>query len=409
MSLGSTRRIFRRLLKKPEHRLRSVPLLSVSCWKVAQASTCASANRPTKTPFQQLTRAVLPALLAMALAGRAPAQDLPAAITAETQKLVFHVAAAASLREGLRSTQQQARGAKIVKLRAFVAAESDSGSAAGMVREAFQKQGRPLPALSVIRVGALPRAAQAVWESVAEGKKAVNPHGLAFISGQAASSEKPSTQMVPLLEKSLADLRSAVKAADVENRDVLRATCFMTSLGDISLVRRLVEAEYPQAALNYVQLQRSPVRSVVECEAVARLRVSPGGSLQFIHPESLPRSPNYSQVAAVGAPRLAFTGAHLAMGLGEAEARLAFKKLEHSLELAGASIRQVAMSTLYPVFPAAADLVRKIRFEFYDPAHPPASTLLLFDGLPEKDASFGVDVVAVAGSAAALDPRLRQW
>ena len=39
--------------------------------------------------------------------------------------------------------------------------------------------------------------------------------------------------------------------------------------------------------------------------------------------------------------------------------------------------------------------VRAIRFEFYDKSKPPASTLLLFEGLPSLDASFGVDVVAL--------------
>jgi len=39
--------------------------------------------------------------------------------------------------------------------------------------------------------------------------------------------------------------------------------------------------------------------------------------------------------------------------------------------------------------------VRKIRFEYYDPARPPASTLLPFEGLPSMDASFAVDAIAV--------------
>ena len=40
-------------------------------------------------------------------------------------------------------------------------------------------------------------------------------------------------------------------------------------------------------------------------------------------------------------------------------------------------------------------MVRKVRFEFYDRARPPASTLLLFDGLPVSGAPFAVDVIAV--------------
>ena len=341
------------------------------------------------------SRAVLPALLAMAIPGAVQTQNFPAAVSSETQKLLFHVSAAPSLRQGLHSLQRRARGAKIVKLRVFVAAEVDPGSVPGIVQEAFRKHGQTLPALSAIRVGALTQGAQAVWESVAVAKKAINPHGLAFISGQAVSLQTQTTQMAPLTEKSLAHLSSALKAVGLESRDVLRATCFMTSLEDIGAVRRLVEAQYPNAALNYVQLQRSPARSIVECEAVARLRSVPGRSLQLVNPEDLPKSPNYSQIALVGAPRLIFSGAHLAPGFEEADARQVFKKLQHSLEQAGASIRWVAMSNLYPVSQPAADLVRKTRFEFYDQTRPPASTLLLYEGLPAKEASFGVDVVAI--------------
>jgi enamine deaminase RidA (YjgF/YER057c/UK114 family) len=40
--------------------------------------------------------------------------------------------------------------------------------------------------------------------------------------------------------------------------------------------------------------------------------------------------------------------------------------------------------------------VSQLRFEFYDRARPPASTMILFQGLPSLDASFGIDVVAVS-------------
>jgi len=36
-----------------------------------------------------------------------------------------------------------------------------------------------------------------------------------------------------------------------------------------------------------------------------------------------------------------------------------------------------------------------VRGEFFDSAHPPASLLLLFEGLPSMNAGFAIDVVAV--------------
>jgi enamine deaminase RidA (YjgF/YER057c/UK114 family) len=55
----------------------------------------------------------------------------------------------------------------------------------------------------------------------------------------------------------------------------------------------------------------------------------------------------------------------------------------------------MAWSSIYPLSGSIADEVRKIRFEYYDQARPPASTLLPFEGLPSMDASFAVDAIAV--------------
>jgi enamine deaminase RidA (YjgF/YER057c/UK114 family) len=40
-------------------------------------------------------------------------------------------------------------------------------------------------------------------------------------------------------------------------------------------------------------------------------------------------------------------------------------------------------------------LARKVRFEFFDTAKPPASTALVFEGLPSMDASLGIELIAV--------------
>ena len=45
------------------------------------------------------------------------------------------------------------------------------------------------------------------------------------------------------------------------------------------------------------------------------------------------------------------------------------------------------------IFPL--DKIRAIRFEFLDKTKPPASTMLLFEGLPAMDASFALEVIAL--------------
>jgi hypothetical protein len=71
--------------------------------------------------------------------------------------------------------------------------------------------------------------------------------------------------------------------------------------------------------------------------------------------------------------------------------------LEKALNSVGAKLSDTVMTHMYPLSSAAAECVRKVRFEFYDPKKPPASTLLVFEGLPSLDALLGMEVVTRAG------------
>lgn len=327
-------------------------------------------------------------------------KEPPATVIGETQRLSFRVSPLSSkgllsqqVRDALRSLFHQARGAAIIKLRAFVAGAGDMRRVQAIVSETFTDRRLPLPALSVVQVGGLPKeGAQVVLESVAVEKKTVNPNGLAFISGQVASVERPLAPLAPLMEKSLSKLKAAVAAARVAPKDVLRVTCFLSSLEDHPAVRQRVAAEFPAAALDLVQQQRAPIRTLVGCEAVARLAVAPESPVRFLDLSEAPQSP---QIALVNAPRLVLSGTQLAFGYTEPDARLAFQRLGKALEQAGTSLDRVVFSHAYPISGSVAELVRRVRREFYAQAAPPAGTILPFEGLPSLDASFAVDVIAV--------------
>jgi enamine deaminase RidA (YjgF/YER057c/UK114 family) len=330
-------------------------------------------------------------------------KDPPGAVIADTNRLAFHVSPLSArgllsqqVRDGLKVLLRATGGASIVKLRAFVAGSGDLRRVHDIVSEVFSERKQALPALTTVQVGALPlEGAQVVLESTSVTKKDTSEYGMAFISGQGATSDHPLDPVLPLAQKALASLRVAVKGAGSEPSDVLRVTCFLSSLDKIQEVRRTFDTEYPGAAANYVQLQRAPAHAVAECEAVARLRRNAGGSLQMLNPEGLTHSSNFSQVALVGASKVILSGTQVSFGFQESDARLAFQRLEKALEQLGGSLKSTAFSSLYPLSPSLAEQVRKIRFDYYDRARPPASTLLLFEGLPSMDAGFAVDVVAV--------------
>jgi enamine deaminase RidA (YjgF/YER057c/UK114 family) len=317
---------------------------------------------------------------------------LAAAVVADIQNLTFGVTYSEARGNAVEQVRQAASrmSKNLVSVTAFVLAGEDLNAVRSALDAQVVLRGRPV--LAVVGVGGLPEpGAKVVLEHVSAGR-AHNLHGIAFVAGQPASSEKPA-EVVPLVEKSFADLRKAHAAAAIDGADVLRVTCYMSSLADINAVRRLAEKEFPKAARNYVQLVRSADRGFVECETVVRLRSAPGEALKLVQPEGLSRSPNYSHVAMLGPGKVVFSGGHYAAGIQDSDARALFSSLDKALAAVGSGLRHVAMSSLYPTSTAAAELIRRIRFDFYDRTRPPASTMLVFESLPDA-APFAANVVA---------------
>lgn len=330
-------------------------------------------------------------------------KEPPQAIVADASRLAFHVSALSAkgllsqqVRDALKDLQRQTRGASIVKLRAFVAGSGDMRRVQSIVSETFTDRHQQLPALSVVQVGGLPLVgAQVVLESISVAKRPVNPHGLAFISGQQERGAGPAAAAAPLVERSLTGLDKAVRAAGSDPKDVMRVTCFVGTLSDVNTVRAAVARRFPSAAWNVVEVQRAVVRGIAECEAVARLRAAPEAPLRLLNPEGLTRSPYYSQVALVGPVRVAISGTQMAFGYQEQDLRLAFQRLAKAIESVGGRLTNIAMASLYPLSDRMTEQIRAVRAEFYEKGRPPASTMLSFEGLPSLEASFAVDVIVV--------------
>jgi enamine deaminase RidA (YjgF/YER057c/UK114 family) len=332
-----------------------------------------------------------------------PAVEPPSAVVVDTDRISFQVSPLSNkgllsqqTRDALKTMLRTNRGVTIVKLRAFVAGSGDLRRIGEIVAEVFTEKHQALPALSVIQAGALPMVgAQVVLESTALEKRPVNPNGLGFLSGQAA----------PSVGQSLDKLKSALRSAGLEAADVLRATCFVSSLDDPAAIGSAISASFPSAAINYVQMQREPVNPASECEAVARLHAGSTADVRFVNPPELDRSPNYSQVVLVTSPKLVITGTQLAFGAQENDIRLAFERLRRALAQFKAGFERIAMSHVYLTSTTMTEKVRAVRATFYNTTTPPASTLLPFEGLPSLDATFGVDVIAVPAEATASRPR----
>lgn len=340
--------------------------------------------------------------------------DPPSVLTVETNKLFFVTAPLSGkglltqqVKDGLKAILAQTRRLPVVKIRAFVAGTGDMRRIQAIVSEEFSDRKLPLPVLSVVQVGSLPLdGAQVQIEATAVEKKVVNPDGLAFLSGQAATREGPlQLHVAPLAEESLSNLRKAADATGAGAENILRLTCFLTSLDDVSEVRASAAKHFPAAQQVFVQTQRSPAATLVECEAVARLKKRPARPVEFVNPAGLAKSNMYSQAALIGAPQVVLAGSQLAFRYSEDDARLAFQRLDRTLAAAKSSLKHAVMVNTYPLSPLLMDLVRKVRFDYLNPAHPPASTMLPVEGLPAMDGAFALEVVALpSGSSSSPNP-----
>lgn len=329
--------------------------------------------------------------------------DPPAAVSVETARLEYYVSPlsgkgllSAQVRDAIKALRAQAKGGQIVKLRAFVAGTGDLRRVQAIVSEEFTEKKLPIPALSTIQVGLLPaEGAQVVMEAVVVAKKPVNPHGLGLLSGMGGIAKDDPDQVLPMLDRALTDLAKASVLAGSAKSDVLRVTCMLSSLTQIAEVRSRVSAAFPSAVVTHFQAQRGHATALAECEGVVRLQKPPAERVVFLNPAEMEPSPNFSKFVLTNAPQLVLTGTQAAFNYEESDVRLAFQRMAKVVEGQKSSMKKILFSNIYPLSTRMLETVRKVRFDYFDKAKPPASTALVFEGLPSMDASFALELIAV--------------
>lgn len=315
-------------------------------------------------------------------------KEPPAAVVADVERVVYFSSDLSAkgllsqqTRDGIRSLLQKSKGAAIIKIRAFVAGSGDLRRVQAIVSEVFEERKISVPVITTVQVGALPlEGAQVLLEAVGVDRKVQNEHGLMMLSGHPARKGAEADELMASLRKQ-----------KVEATAVQCVTCFLNHADHSGEVKRRLASTFPNASINVVQTQRLPAELFEECEAAAALPEVPRHSFEFV--DGIPGS--FSKVVLLAPGKLAFSGLQLAFRNENDDVRLAFVRLNKSLETVGAKLGDSVFTNFYPVTRSVGDKARKLRFEFYGSASPPASTLLLFEGLPSLDAILGVESVAV--------------
>lgn len=304
----------------------------------------------------------------------------PASVQADPARLAFvHAPLSArgllsqQTRDGIRALLQNARGARFVRIRAWVAGTGDLRRVPMIVSEIFSERKQPLPVVTVVQVGALPlEGAQVQLEAVVEQRR---PAGAGAVFA-AVSSRTP--------EETFARLRRTMAGAGVPPQAAGSLVCGVTSPELLDPVRREAAQAFPRTVLLAFQVQRLPAEPAVACEAAAPLAEPVPGGVRRL-----------DSAVALSVPRVIFTGAQLAFRYEESDARLAYQRLERTLQQAGSSLKAAVVLNIYPLSRQLAELAGRIRAEFVDPASPPAGLVVPYEGLPSMDAAFALEAVAL--------------
>jgi enamine deaminase RidA (YjgF/YER057c/UK114 family) len=304
----------------------------------------------------------------------------PLAVAAEPARLGFLHAPLSTrgllsqqTRDALRALLQNARGARFVRIRAYVAGTGDLRRVQAIVSETFADRKLPLPVLTVVQVGGLPvEGAQIQMEAAVEQRKPSGA-GVVFASVSSQTPEDTFARLAKTIEESGAQMDAAASLV-----------CGVTSPDLLEPARRAALEAFPRTIPVLFQLQRLPAEPAVACQASAMLpEPAPGGVRR------LPAA------VALSVPKVIFTGAQLAFRYEESDARLAFQRLERTLQQAGSSLKSAVVLNVYPLSRQLADLAARVRAEFVDPLHPPVGLVAPYEGLPSMDGAFALEAVAL--------------
>ena len=138
----------------------------------------------------------------------------------------------------------------------------------------------------------------------------------------------------------------------------------------------------------------SPAR--LDPEAVTALERAPKGPAEIVNPTQAA----FAQAALVNTPKFLLTGLATASGDPQVGVKTVFEKLTATLKSAGSGLPSVFYAYAYPADSNALQKYREVRFTFLDRQKAPASTNLVFEGLGDRDATIGIELLALPASEA---------
>ncbi|MDZ7639799.1 MAG: hypothetical protein U5J83_16370 [Bryobacterales bacterium] len=331
------------------------------------------------------------------------APEAPDYIKAETAKLAYLAVPledrgllSRQVEESMKNLRRLLRKRKLLRITAWVGGAGDARRVSSNIRELLGKWRMPIPAIRVIRVGALPnRTARVAFDVEVEEQDAVNPHGLVFLSGVRAAGSEFHFNLGEEFGQSLNVLSARLAEEGAKDEDVLLARCFVSLTEDLPALELQLRKRYPNGNIRLLQSVRSSPDSYANCDLMARLPAAPAEPLEarVITPDE--SAPPITSLLKTNARTLVLSSAQLGFRATDADLALAFERLEATLTAAGSSLANAAQLS---ILSESADVGRRTEEQgrkYLNKKHDPAILRVTVEGLPALDATVSLDAIAV--------------
>lgn len=345
-------------------------------------------------PAQKPPKEEKPQVLAMV-------PEAPAAVKVETAR--FHYLPLPLEQRGLLSRQVEEsmknlrkllRKRRLVRITAWVGGAGDVRRVSSSIREQLAAWRIPIPAITVVRVGALQDpSARVAFEVEVEEESPVNPHGLIFLAGVRQESAQFRMELKPDLERVLQTLEARLQAEGGASENVIAARCFTSMTNELAGLDLVLRQRYPSANTRVMQALRSSPESFVHCEMVARATSAPAVALEPRIVTVREGEPPITAAMKVNTPRLVISSAQLCFRATDADLALGFERLQATLEEQGTKLENAAHLSILAQSPELGVRAEQQGRKFLHPRYDPAILRQTVEALPALDSTISLDAI----------------
>jgi len=363
---------------------------SLSCWGVlCLILLCASVAQAQKPPKEEK-----PQVLALA-------PSAPGAVKVETARFGYlpvpleeRGMLSKQVEESLKRMRRLLRKRRLARITAWVGGAGDVRRVSASIREQLSDWRLPIPAITVIRVGALASpSARVALDVEVEEEKAVNPYGLIFLGGVSEQEREFQLDLRNSLERVLSTLDERLRAEGGSPATVLSARCLVSMNRDTAALDQALRQRYPAASARVMQALRTTPESFVNCEMVARNTVAPSGPLEAKIVTLVEGRPPATSLMKVNTSRLVVTSAQLCFRTTDADLALGFERLESTLEEQGTKLSNAAHLSILSQSPELGLRAEEQGRKFLHPRYDPAILRQTVESLPALDSTISLDAI----------------